>query len=71
MTDMCLESKQLTVRCILQLYFDSAATEKSTLQMGEKNIYPNFAAKPLLLYPCWIFLSETAWSRIYTLKTEL
>lgn len=71
MTDMCLVSKQLTVRCVLQLNFDSAAAEKSTLQMGEKYIYPDFAAKPLLLYPCWPFLIETAWSRIYTLKTDL
>jgi hypothetical protein len=69
---MCLESKQPTMLCILQLNFDSAAAEKSTLQMGRKNIYPDFAAKPLLLHPCWSFLTETAWrSRIYTFKTEL
>jgi hypothetical protein len=60
MKDMCLVSKQLTVRSILQLDFESAAAEKRTLQMGEKNIYTNFAAKPLLLYPCWPFLIETA-----------
>lgn len=52
---MCLESKQLNMHCIVQLNFDSAAAEKSTLQMGEKIIYPDFAANPLLLYPCWLF----------------
>jgi len=35
---MCLESKQLNMHCRVQLNFDSAAAEKSTLQMGEKNI---------------------------------
>lgn len=71
MTDMCLKSKQLNMHCIVQLNFDSVAAEKSTLQMGEKNIYPDFAAVPLLLYPCWLFLTETAWRRMYTFKTEL
>jgi len=52
---MCLESKQLNMHCRLQLNFDSAAAEKSTLQMGEKNIYPDFAAKPLLFITVWLF----------------
>jgi hypothetical protein len=59
MTDMCPVSKQLTMCCILPLNFDSAAVETSTLQMGEKNIHPDFAAKPLLLYRCWLFSIET------------
>jgi hypothetical protein len=40
---------------ILQLKFDNAAAEEGTIQMGGKIIYPNFAAKPLLLFLCWFF----------------
>jgi hypothetical protein len=41
--------------CILQLKFDNTAAEEGILQMGEKNIYPNFAAKPLHLFELAVF----------------